>query len=1065
MLTPILNIAAITAGDNNTCALTSNGGVKCWGGNENGGLRMAPIDVSGLTSGVSAIAAGGIHACALTAGGGVKCWGHNSYGQLGDGTTADRPTPVDVIGLTSGVSAIATDWFHTCALLDVAHGGGVKCWGWNGNGQLGDGTTTDRPTPVDVIGLTSGISVIAVGEYHTCALTASGGVKCWGYNGNGQLGDGKLGFGSLFDSATPVDVSGLTSGVSTITAGGFHTCVLMDAVHGGGVKCWGNMQGQLIRTPIDVSGLTSEVSAIAAGKYHTCAQTPDGGVKCWGYNMQGQLGDGTTTYSATPVDVSGLASGVSAIAAGGYHTCALVESGGIKCWGYNTSGQLGDGTDIIRTTPVDVLEWTPIPNTPVGITVDVQPVNPRTGESPVTLTFGEITQEGRTDLAISGSGPTPPAGFSLGDPATYYDISTTASYTSPITICINYNPSQYSDPGSLQLLHYENGNWENVTTSNDADGGVICGSTSSLSPFVIAFAATTYPVITEGDSTSITMSQNGSPNPFDLTLHATDADGNILTWSVSSPASHGTASASGTGDSVSVGYTPNTDYTGADSFVVHVDDGHGGTDIITVNVAIAGIVPYWKLIEYPTLLSGSPSGITVAPDGNVWFAEWGGPMIGRITTDGTVTEFYNGSNSVDIIVGPDGNIWFSGTLYGYPPGGWLGQISPNAPANSEPTKISDPTGDQFSPHNLTVGPDGNIWYTDAGSDKIVKFELDGSFTDYSTGVSSPHGITSGPDGNLWVAGYGENSIAKITLAGNVTRYAIPTSGVGPFDLVTGPDGNLWFVEYWGSSVGRITPSGVITEYPLSSGYGTSSITVGPDGNLWFTEPWNDKIGRITTSGVMTEYPMPAGSAPGNITASPDGSLWVSEGGSHKIARIIINPVNQPPAYTATPTDTPTPTATYTPTPTDTPTPTPTDTATPTDTPTATATQTPTPTPTYTPTDTPTPTATYTPTPTATPNPSQALSSLTGAINTYVANGSITGGVGTSLNSKLQNTQQSLSGGQTNAAVNELRAFINAVQAQRGKKITTTAADTLIAQVRVIIAQIQAMPIPTPTSTP
>jgi alpha-tubulin suppressor-like RCC1 family protein len=352
-------IVPITAGFYHTCGLTAAGGVKCWGRNEHGQLgdntttnHYTPVGVSGLTSGVKTLAAGGEHACALTAGGGVKCWGYNLHGQLGDGTTTDRHTPVDGIGLASGVLTVAANEFHTCALTA---GGGVKCWGDNDFGQLGDGTTTDRSTPVDVVGLASGVRALAVGAGHACALTAGGGVKCWGDNWAGQLGDG-----TITERLTPVDVVGLASGVQALTAGQYHICALLQT---GGVKCWGwNNNGQLgdgsistRLTPVDVSGLASGVQALAAGGIHTCALTAGGGVKCWGNNGSGELGDDTTTERHTPVDVFGLESGVRALTAGQYHTCALAVTGGVKCWGDNEWGQLGDDTTTDRRKPVDVI--------------------------------------------------------------------------------------------------------------------------------------------------------------------------------------------------------------------------------------------------------------------------------------------------------------------------------------------------------------------------------------------------------------------------------------------------------------------------------------------------------------------------------------------------------------------------------------------------------------------------------------------------------------------------------------------------------------------------------------
>lgn len=229
------------------------------------------------------------------------------------------------------------------------------CWGSNAFGKLGDGSTTESHIPVSVTGL-SGAIAIAAGTSHTCAV-ASGGAKCWGYNAYGQLGNT-----STTGSAVPVDVSGLSSGVTAIAAGESHTC----AVASGGAQCWGDSTfGQLGNgsttyslIPVGVSGLGSAIAKIAAGAYHSCALTGGGAAKCWGANGGGQLGNGSTTGSAVPVYVSGLASGVSVIAAGGFTTCAVVgpASGGTaQCWGYNYFGQVGNGHMGYDPTWVDVL--------------------------------------------------------------------------------------------------------------------------------------------------------------------------------------------------------------------------------------------------------------------------------------------------------------------------------------------------------------------------------------------------------------------------------------------------------------------------------------------------------------------------------------------------------------------------------------------------------------------------------------------------------------------------------------------------------------------------------------
>jgi len=357
---------AISVGNRHACALTSAGAARCWGDNLYGQLGSGntpsysnvPVAVSSLTSGVTEISTGAYHTCSRLSGGAAKCWGMNNFGQVGNSTNTNSNVPVDVSGLTSGVNGLKTENRHTCA---VTSSGGVKCWGYNNAGQLGDGSTINRNAPVDVSGLSGAVKAATTGFQYSCALTSTGAVKCWGNNDQGQLGDG-----TNNASTTPVDVSGLSSGVIAVQAGYNTTCAITSA---GGVKCWGsNLYGQLgngtsggsSNVPLDVSGLTSAVRSVDLGNTHTCAVTSSGGVKCWGKNMRGQLGNGTDVNSNVPVDVSGLTSGVAAVNANNYSTCAVLSAGGVKCWGENEYGQLGNGSFANSNVPVDVVgssEW------------------------------------------------------------------------------------------------------------------------------------------------------------------------------------------------------------------------------------------------------------------------------------------------------------------------------------------------------------------------------------------------------------------------------------------------------------------------------------------------------------------------------------------------------------------------------------------------------------------------------------------------------------------------------------------------------------------------------------
>ena len=275
----------ISAGGNDTCALTSAGAVRCF-------VRRDPIDSPGFESGIAAIAQGWVHACALTTIGGVRCMGSNDAGQLGDNTTTYRSAAVDVSGLASGVAAIAAGGRHSCALTT---GGDVKCWGSNGHGQLGIHSTIDSLVPVEVSSLANNASAIATGQDHSCARMADAHVQCWGSDFYGELG------GNSGTRYAPAAVAGLGSGIAAVAAWGWHSCALTT---GGGVKCWGDGTP----FPVDIAGLGGGVTAIAGG----CALLAAGSVKCFSIGNPAGL-----------VDLAGFGSGVAALAAGAWYTCAL----------------------------------------------------------------------------------------------------------------------------------------------------------------------------------------------------------------------------------------------------------------------------------------------------------------------------------------------------------------------------------------------------------------------------------------------------------------------------------------------------------------------------------------------------------------------------------------------------------------------------------------------------------------------------------------------------------------------------------------------------------------------
>jgi alpha-tubulin suppressor-like RCC1 family protein len=334
-----------------------------------------------VTGGKShAIAAGIAHTCSITPEGGVQCWGNNSFGQLGDGTNNASNIPVKVAGISGGTTIVAGG-NHTCVLS----GGTVWCWGQNSKGQLGDGTTTDRNIPVKVL---SNVVDVTAGLDYTCAVMSYGQVMCWGNNEQGQLANGKK------TNSTVPTLATLITGISSVDAGQNKSCGLTGA---GLLRCVVNDASQdlgavetgtslLQKTDLEVavnrfgpavialngqgvpmifqSGKFQTISSVSnasdvdSGLGHACVLLRDGTVKCWGSNQFGQLGINSQTSNATPQLVMNI-SAAWQLAVGKNHACVLITSStpgkdDIQCWGLNTDGQLGNGTNQNSLVPVFV---------------------------------------------------------------------------------------------------------------------------------------------------------------------------------------------------------------------------------------------------------------------------------------------------------------------------------------------------------------------------------------------------------------------------------------------------------------------------------------------------------------------------------------------------------------------------------------------------------------------------------------------------------------------------------------------------------------------------------------
>lgn len=368
---------AVAVGAAHSCAVLSANAVRCWGENLDGqlgiggGSTLLPQLVVGVqtpASGAGALAAGGAHSCVILRGGGMRCWGAGDKGQRGDGGSSARNLAVTASGalpMRFASDHVSAGVNHNCLRSDrgAPDGGVVQCWGNNDLNKAGPVTAS---TPTEIPGLT-GVQAVAAGGTHSCALLADGGVRCWGSAINGALGNGSF---SPVPSAAAVAVIGLgpSDPAAAITAGAAHTCARLVS---GLVRCWGlNLQGQLgnggntaSHTPVTVSSISAADPAIdiSAGSSHTCAVLQSGIVRCWGSGANGRLGHASFASSNVPVTVSGItaANRATQVAGGESHTCARLSSGEVRCWGAGADGRLGDGASVDRSSPVTVTNLDP----------------------------------------------------------------------------------------------------------------------------------------------------------------------------------------------------------------------------------------------------------------------------------------------------------------------------------------------------------------------------------------------------------------------------------------------------------------------------------------------------------------------------------------------------------------------------------------------------------------------------------------------------------------------------------------------------------------------------------
>ncbi len=918
---------SITAGSNQTCALSDNGTVRCWGANGNGQLGLGDTVARGDGPGemgdslpavnlgtgrtATAITAGGSHTCALLDNGTVKCWGYNYYGQLGLGDTVNRgdgpgemgdSLPAVNLGTGRTATAITAGSIHTCARLD---NGTVKCWGYNVDGRLGLGDTVNRgdqpgemgdSLPAVNLGTGRTATAITAGVGHTCALLDNATVKCWGNNSYGGLGLG-------------------------------------DTAHRGDGP--GEMGDSL---PAVSLGTGRTATAVTVGQYHSCALLDDATVKCWGYNTYGELGQGDTTHrgdgpgemgDSLPAVNLGTGRTATAVTAGSDHTCARLDNATVKCWGYNGSGQLGQGDTAHRgdgpgemgdSLPAVAL-FTPAPAATISKNADEG-----------TVVAGAVIHY---HVRVTNTGNVPLTGVTVADakaPACAGALADIAVGANRVVGC-NYT-STPSDIGLYANTASVDTNETDAVTSNTATVNVTAAAQSETPPDFVRTWGTAGGGNGELNAPlGVAIGVAGNifvADQYNQRIQKFSAQGTYLTqW--------GTA---GTGDGqfnapVGVAVGPSgvvyvTDYANnrvqqftSDGVYVRqwgsagTGDGQfNGPWGVAVNsagdvfvtdrlnnrvqqfTAIGTYVRQWGTTGSGNGQFGDPRGIAVGNSDELFVADSGNNRVERFTSTGTFVTAWGNTGSANgqfngprgIGVDADGDVYVGDQnnhrVQKYSASGTF--VTTWGTSGITHGRFQNPVGIAVTGHTVYV--------VDQGNNRIQQFapapsptEVPPVFVRAWGGTGSGDGQFNAPDavgvspatGDVYVADRGNHRIQQFTREGVFVR-AWGTNGTAngqfrePSGVAVSTGGDVYVAEKLNNRVQQFTATGTWVR-TFGTGILTSpeGIAVGPSGNVYVADAGHNKIQRFTADGTFTSSIGAAGSGNGQLSYAQGVAVYGS----------------------------------------------------------------------------------------------------------------------------------------------------------------------------------------------